>query len=340
MSLDSLRATVGTLADQANAGLPRIWDMTLPGMFSGLNDVQTLHQFHALGYRFVSVTAANDACRDPETAAHAIQSIHRTAAANPDRFAIVTRAAEIEGAVSAGRLAISFNFQGTNPFGGNIDTVARFAELGLDHALLAYNEANGVGGGCASDPGDPLTVYGRDLIQEFNRQGVIVDGSHAGYRTTMQAMDVSQQPFIFSHSNAHGVFPHYRNVRDDQIRACAASGGVVGINGVGAFLNAEGEAGPEQIFRHIDYVTELVGHQHVGLALDFIERADLFAQRAANETWAWPANNGQPVRFDHFAKPEVMHEVVALLESRGYAAGQIDDILWGNFYRVYAEVVG
>ena len=340
MNAGSLRATEIPPADQANAGLPRIWDMTLPGMFSGLNEVQTLFQFHALGYRFVSVTAANDACLEPAVAAHAIQSIHRTAEANEGKFAIVTRASEIEGAVAADKLAISFNFQGTNPFGGNIDNVARFAELGLDHALLAYNEANSVGGGCASDPGDPLTAYGRDLIGEFNRRGVIVDGSHAGYRTTMQAMDISQQPFIFSHSNAHGLFPHYRNVRDDQIRACASSGGVVGINGVGAFLNADGVAGPEQIFRHIDYVAELVGHEHVGLALDFIERADLFAQRAADETWAWPENNGQPVRFDQFAEPEVMHEVVALLESRGYAAGQIDDILWGNFYRVYAEVVG
>lgn len=314
--------------------------MTLPGMFSGLNDVQTLFQYHASGYRFVSVTAANDTCHDCDLAAEFIRSIHRTVEANANKFRIVTCVADIEGAVATGQLAISFNFQGTNPFGGDLGNVARFAALGLDHALLAYNEANSAGGGCASDSGDALTSYGRDLIREFNRQGIIVDGSHAGYRTTMQAMEFCQQPFIFSHSNAHRLFPHYRNVRDDQISACASLGGIVGINGVGAFLDADGVAGPEQIFRHIDYIAERVGHEHVGLALDFIQRTDLFAQRAAGEASKWPTNDGQPVRFDQFAKPEVTHEVAALLESRGYSARQVNDILWGNFYRVYAEVVG
>lgn len=317
-----------------------IWDMTLPGMPSGLNDAGTLSRFHELGYRYVSVTVANDTCHDPERAAAFIQNIEGVVQANADRLRRVKSSNDISKAVANGQLAISFHFQGTNPFGGDIENVSRFAALGLDHALLAYNEPNNVADGCASFPGAGLSGFGRALIQAFNRCGVIVDGSHSGYRSTMEAMELSTSPVIFSHSNAHAVFPHYRNLRDDQIKSCAATGGVIGINGVGAFLNADGDASAERIFRHIDYLAELVGHRHIGLAWDFIERIDVFAERASSETSKWPLNNGKPVLFKEFAGPEIVFDIAALMAERGYAPSQISDIFWGNFHRVYAEVVG
>lgn len=332
-------ATRREAAPQAT-GRGAVWDMTLPGLFSGLNDAGTLRRFHALGYRFVSITVANDTCRDPDLAVAAIEAVRAMAELDSDLFRIVRSASDVSNAVEAGQLALSFNFQGTNPFAGNIENVARFADLSLDHALLAYNQRNGVGDGCANFPGDGLTPFGRALIGEMNRCGVIVDGSHSGYRTTMEAMDLCAAPFIFSHSNACGVYPHYRNLRDDQIEACAASGGVIGVNGVGAFLSEDGKASAEHVFRHIDYLAALVGHEHVGLALDFIDRTDLFAERVAKETTKWPLNNGKPVRFDAFAEPRVVHDIAALMADHGYDAAQIRAILWGNFQRVYAAVIG
>ena len=317
-----------------------IWDMTLPGMPSGLNDAGTLSRFHELGYRYVSVTVANDTCHDSELAAAFIRNIEGIVDANAAHFRLVKSSNDISNAVADGQLAISVHFQGTNPFGGDIENVARFADLGLDHALLAYNEPNAAADGCANFPGAGLSRFGRALIREFNRCGVIVDGSHSGYRSTMEAMELSTSPVIFSHANAHAVFPHYRNLRDDQIKACAATGGVIGINGVGAFLNADGDASAERIFRHIDYLAELVGHRHIGVAWDFIERIDVFAERAASEASKWPLNDGKPVVFREFAGPEVVFDVAALMAARGYEPSQIRDISWGNFHRVYSEVVG
>ncbi|NKB59558.1 MAG: hypothetical protein GKS00_24830 [Alphaproteobacteria bacterium] len=328
------------LAKNRVIGAETIWDMTLPGMFSGLNDAGTLKRFHDLGYRFVSVTAANDTCHDPDIAEAFIRTVQGIAAEDPARFRVARSSADVSKALENKQLAISFNFQGTNPFAGDVRNVERFAKLALDHALLAYNEPNRVGDGCASFPGEGLSPFGRELIRAMNGSGVIVDGSHAGYRTTMEAMELGTAPFIFSHSNAHGVFPHYRNLRDDQITACAASGGVIGVNGVGAFLNEHGRASAQQIFSHVDYLVSLVGDQHVGLALDFIERTDVFAERVAKETEKWPLNDGKQVCFEEFAAPEIVRDVAAHMANHGYGAAQIENVFWRNFHRVYSQVVG
>jgi membrane dipeptidase len=170
--------------------------------------------------------------------------------------------------------------------------------------------------------------------------GMLVDGSHCGYRTTMDAMELSRQPFIFSHANARGVYDHYRNVRDDQILACARTGGVIGITGVGAFLSESGLATPELIFRHVDYVASLAGPEHVGFGLDFITHVEVFAARVAQTEGQWPANRGQKTRFEHFAPPDVLFPVCVLMMRHGYTSATIDGILGSNFLRVFGQVVG
>ena len=97
--------------------------------------------------------------------------------------------------------------------------------------------------------------------------GMIVDCSHTGRRSSLEAIERSALPVIFSHSNAHAVCAHIRNIHDEQIRACAAGGGVVGIVGIGAFLG-DAHAKSETMFRHLDHVASLVGPEHVGGGID------------------------------------------------------------------------
>src|SRR5690606_34276467 len=103
-----------------------------------------------------------------------------------------------------------------------------------------------------------LSRFGVALIKEMNRVGMIVDCTHTGYRTSMEAMELSAAPTIFSHSLARALWDHERNVADDQIKACAATGGVIGMNGVGMFLG-DNDGSPEKVADHIDYVAQLVG---------------------------------------------------------------------------------
>ncbi len=167
-----------------------------------------------------------------------------------------------------GKLAVSFDLEGMDALNGDIGMVDVYYRLGVRQMLFAYNRNNKAGGGC-HDEDIGLTPFGRDVIREMNRVGMLVDCSHCGHRTTMEAMEVSTAPVIFSHSNARRLCDHERNIRDDQIKGCAATGGVIAVTGVGRFLGPRGPV-VEHVVEHIDYMVELVGPQHVGLGMDSV----------------------------------------------------------------------
>ena len=132
----------------------------------------------------------------------------------------------------AAKLAVGFHFQGTAPFEEELGWVDLFYQLGVRHALMAYNEQNLVGSGChvAEDTG--LSDFGRELVAEMNRVGMLVDCAHTGYRTTMETLEASASPVIISHTNVRALCDHPRCVWDDQIEACTAPGGVLGMTGL------------------------------------------------------------------------------------------------------------
>jgi hypothetical protein len=123
--------------------------------------------------------------------------------------------------------------------------------------LLAYNRSNRVGGGC-QDEDMGLTPFGRDVVQEMERLDMLVCLSHTGHRTARDVLAMAQRPVIFSHSNPATLRPYPRNIPDELIRACAETGGVVGISGIGAFLG-DNDSRSEIYARHIDHVVKLVG---------------------------------------------------------------------------------
>jgi membrane dipeptidase len=153
---------------------------------------------------------------------------------------LVSNIAEVDAAHAKGKAAVTFDIEGMNALNGCIDLVQIYYELGVRQMLFAYNQNNLAGGGC-HDEEVGLTDFGRDVIDEMNRVGMIVDCSHTGYKTTMEAMERSTAPVVFSHSNARALADHGRNIHDEQIKACAATGGVVGINGLNLFLGDVGE---------------------------------------------------------------------------------------------------
>ncbi|MBT7648615.1 MAG: hypothetical protein HN768_16380, partial [Rhodospirillaceae bacterium] len=182
-----------------------------------------------------------------------------------------------------------------------------------------------------------LSRVGIRVIEEMNRVGMLVDGTHTGYRTTMEAMEVSTAPFIFSHCNAWEVFPHYRNIRDDQIKACAASGGVIGVNGLGEFLD-DPRATSASIFRHLDHMVQLVGPAHVGIGLDYVKNTGRFWNWLRDNPDMWPEIDGKPHTDTDFAQPEQIPELCELMLAQQYSEDDVHAILGGNFARVAREV--
>jgi membrane dipeptidase len=311
-----------------------VWDMVLPLMKEVGNDFAVLARYEAAGFSYISFTIAGDDAGIAETMQR-IASTRAELLRRPDRYLLVETADDVLRAKREGRLAVSMHFEGTRCLERNLDMVEAYYRLGIRHVLLAFNVANSAGGGCAEPEDRGLTGFGRRLIGEFNRVGMLLDLSHTGYRTTMEAMEISAAPVIISHSNAHAVHPHYRNVRDDQIKACARSGGVVGISGSSVYLGGF-DISNDRIFRHIDHIVQLVGPRHVGIGTDYIVKPAALLPYFRARPDEWPTTEGW-TEVD-YARPEQFPELTDLLLRHRYSEADVRGILGENFLRVARQV--
>ena len=134
--------------------------------------------------------------------------------AHSDRFLLAEKFSDIDHAYRAGRLEISFDIEGMNALGGDINMVEVYHTLGVRQMLFAYNLNNLAAGGC-HDVDIALTEFGIDILTEMNRVGMLVDASHTSYRTSMDLIERSKTPVVFSHSNPTSVWQHQRNIKDE-----------------------------------------------------------------------------------------------------------------------------
>jgi membrane dipeptidase len=259
-------------------------------------------------------------------------SIRHFVRAHPDRYLLGRTTADLREAKSSGRLAVCLDVEGVHALGPQVSLVEFLYEIGVRWMLMVYNRRNLAGSGCHDPEDGGLTDLGRAMLAEMDRVGMVRCCSHTGYRTAREILDSSDAPVIFSHSNPRALRDHPRNIPDDLIRACARTGGVVGINGVGLFLGA-GPPTAEAIVRNIDYVAQLVGAGHAGLGLDYMFKSSELDEPGRGGPEIWPREWGYG-RGTGFAPPEVLPEIAAGLERLGYPAASIRGILGENLLRV------
>jgi membrane dipeptidase len=238
---------------------------------------------------------------------------------------------------ASGKLGVGFDIEGANGIGDQLSLVEMYRDLGVRWMSMAYNLNNRVGGGCQDeDPG--LTPFGRDVVAEMERVGMLVCVSHTGHRTARDVFDVATKPVIFSHSNCTALHAHPRNIPDDLIRACAQSGGVVGLNGVGIFLG-HNDAASETYARHVDHVVQLVGPRHACISLDFVFDMSELEEYMATMKHTFPPGLGYEEGM-RFVAPEQLAEIVAVLQKWGYEDDDLRAILGGNLLRLARETDG
>ncbi|NJQ15408.1 dipeptidase [Streptomyces bohaiensis] len=252
------------------------------------------------------------------------------------RFRLVAGLADVDAAVAADEIAVAFDLEDSGPLEGRLDRVRHFYDLGVRTLLPSYNNRNAAGGGCMDEVDEGLTAYGRELVREMNAVGMVVDGSHCGGRTGLDLSEATERPMVYSHSCMRGLWDHPRNITDDQARACAATGGVVGITGVGIFLG-ENDASLDALVRHIDYAVELVGPEHVGVSTDYPFDHDDFNALLAETPELFPEcyTRWGPIAF---MPPEELLTLEDALLARGYPDEAVTGIMGGNFYRVAEQV--
>jgi len=261
--------------------------------------------------------------------------------AEPERYVITRTVADIERARNAGKLAVGFDLEGALPLLERPEMVALYRDLGVRQIHFAYNRNNAVAGGCHDAP-QGLTTLGRRMVAAVNDAGVLMDCAHTERRTTLDIMAHSRHPVVFSHANPLALAEHGRNITDEQIRACAATGGVVCISGVSKFLGCE-TPGAHDIALHMAYVANLVGVQHVGLGLDIG-----FSQPGLNDDppgdfnpgYWWPASAGygQGISQMGYAPVETWQQLPDALRAVGMSELEVDGALGDNMVRVAQQV--
>jgi len=148
-------------------------------------------------------------------------------------FPEITPVFSVDGVVEiqeSGGIALAFDLEDSNPLEGDLANVSYFCDLGVRSMLPTYNYMNAAGCGCLDLADTGLSGYGRDLVAEMNRVGMTVDGSHCSVQTGLDISAITQRAMIYSHSNLRRLWEHPRNITDDQARACAETGGVIGLD--------------------------------------------------------------------------------------------------------------
>ena len=240
-----------------------------------------------------------------------------------------------------GKLGVIIHFQNTVPLGDDLANYERFYAHGLRMVQICYNRTNLVGDGCL-EPGDgPLTGFGRESIREMNRLGMVVDLSHTGRRTTFDAMRASSSPPVFSHSNPKALCENRRNIDDEQIKAVADLGGLVGVNAYPAFVRPGGKgATVSDLVDHIDYLVDLIDPHQVGLGLDFCELSpQIHREMISAGEWSiedYPDDSGTyPIGLE---TPAQIPNLTQELARRGYSPDAIKSIMGGNWINLFQRV--
>ena len=266
----------------------------------------------------------------------------------PDRCTIVKKTRDIEEAKKNGKLAFILGLQDLMPIEDNLDHLEVFYELGLRIAQITYNRQTLVGCGCAEPHDSGLSLFGREAVKKINELGLVLDLSHVGERTALDALELSTTPVVFSHSCIKSIKGHFRNVSDVCLKALKEKDGVIGIAAMSIFLTNIEEASRsgsrlEHWLRHVDYVAEKYGVDHVGIGLDV--GASRTAEEVAMLNSRFPEFQGEDTPLEHrfnadLNSPEKIPGITEGLLARGYSESDVQKILGLNFMRIFRQVWG
>ncbi len=192
---------------------------------------------------------------------------------------VVRTAGELEWCMENGVFAAVLHFEGAEPIDGDLDALHVLHQAGLRSLGPVWSRSNRFGCGVpisfpdSPDIGPGLTDLGKHLVRECNRLGIVVDLSHMNEKGFWDVADHTDAPLVATHSGAHALCPSPRNLTDEQLRAIAGSGGIVGVVFHVGFVREDGrfdqETSLEEIVRHVVYIAERIGIDHVALGSDF-----------------------------------------------------------------------
>lgn len=312
---------------------------------------RVLAEAHASGLTVVNATlgyVAGDA--DPfEASIRDIAATDRLVRAHQADVLKIWTAADIRQARQDRKIGLIYGFQNAAMMGDDASRVDIFADLGVRVIQLTYNPANQLGDGSMAPDNKGLSPFGREVIARLNDQRVMVDLSHSGEQTCLEAARVSRAPISINHTGCRALVDLPRNKTDAELRLVAERGGFVGMYFM-PFLNQSGHASADDVVAHIDHAVNICGEDHVGIGTDGdvsqIDDLDVYKaqlakeiakRRAAGISAAGERPDTYPFVVD-LRGPDQFRKLARLLKEKGYSETRIEKILGLNFLR-YAELI-
>src|SRR4051794_4112642 len=309
-----VRHTAGPQPDESHVDLPRIRDGGLDAAFFSIYMPGTITGPEAV-----------------KKALELIDHVRKLAEDHPNDIVLATTAADVRAAHKAGKFAALMGMEGGHMIDDSLSVLRDYQRLGVRYLTLSHSVNTNWSDSSGDKPlHNGLTDFGKDVVRELNRLGIMVDISHVSDKTFWDALETSKAPLVASHSSMRAISGHPRNMTDDMVRALGAKGGVVMINySIGFLSNERYEAGQknpppaemprvswEKIVDHIDHAVKLVGATHVGLGSDFDGTA-------------------VPDGMDDVSR---LPKITAALLAKGYSEQDVKNILGENILRLLDKV--
>jgi membrane dipeptidase len=267
-------------------------------------------------------------------------------------LARVLSAADILRARREGKIGVIYGFQNSAMFGDDPErSAATFAGLGVRVAQLTYNPAGRAGDGSMAPQNRGVSAYGRRLIAALNANRLMVDLSHSGERTCLDAARLSARPISINHTGCRALCDLPRNKTDEELRLVASRGGFVGIYFM-PFLSPDSVAEPADVVAHLEHAVNVCGEDHVGIGTDGGTtgvddmaayrtriRAEI-AQRRAMGIGARGENPDTLPFVERLSGPTQFHDLIRLLEARRWPARRIEKVMGLNFLAYAREIWG
>jgi membrane dipeptidase len=262
-----------------------------------------------------------------------------------DAVIIVRRAGDILAAKREGKIAVVLGFQNAKAIEDDLTLLEFFHLLDVRIIQLTYEYRNFIGNGVGERVDGGLSRFGLKAVAELNRLGIVIDLSHVGEHTTLDAVEASSAPVIVSHTVAKAVHGHFRGVSDTILRAVSQRGGCIGVAGLSLFLRSDGVQRGSTVGDYVDHMEHMIqvaGVDHVGIGFDIgFKRTEEDSQRIASTYPEFAVNPPLALRYaSEINRADKAPNLTRELARRGYGEAEVRKLLGLNWYRVFSRIWG
>ena len=259
-----------------------------------------------------------------------------------DLIVPVHKPSDIDLAKESGRTGVILGFQNSSPIDDNLALVEIFYTLGIRIMQLTYNNQNSIGTGCYESSDSGITRFGKNVIREMNRLGMIIDVSHTSERTSLEAMEYSTCPIAVTHANPTSFHDVERNKSDKLLKALASYGGMLGFSIYPLHLANGSNCGLTEFCQMVARTADLIGVESLGLGTDLCLGLESdYLKYMRDGKWKAPSNGDDSVKWpaypQWFQDNRDFPKIAAGLENAGFSGSEVESILSGNWYRFFQE---